>query len=91
VPSTSVDVVADQLPALSAVVVATVVAPLPTVITAPASEVPERTGVATFVGDAGVLETIDGAAGAVVSITRLKTEEAVETLPTPSVAVAVTE
>ena len=77
------------MPALSAVVVATVDVPSVTMIVLDASAVPFNVGVVTFVGDAGVDATMEGAFGAVVSITKVNDVDAPETLPSASAAVAV--
>ena len=88
-PSTSVLVATDQLPALSAVVVAIVDVPSVTMIVLDASAVPFNVGVVTFVGDDGVDATTEGAFGAVVSITKVNDDDATDTFPSASAAVAV--
>jgi hypothetical protein len=76
-----------QIPVASAVAVPSAVVPSKILTVLPASAVPARVGVVSFVVPAAVV--ILGAVDAVASIVRLNALEAPETLPVVSVAVAV--
>ena len=87
-PSLNVPVLKLNVPPTSTVAWPSVVNPSKTVTTVPASAVPDRVGVSSFVG---LLPLIVGVAGATVSI---KTENpllAALTFPALSVALAVSE